>query len=170
MINPHTNIGEIAFNSITEHQQLIQEKLIICKECGAVLNIYSKVVDYVWNCEMCGETNQIKIQEQHYKQQLEKYDRLFVVENIKQEFEKKKKKEEDTIIFCVDNSGSMSEMVKLQDPKLIGHLKKHRERMLESQLKELDLIKAVMDEQEYQEQKQNIIYFSKKNPKELTRK
>ena len=92
---------------------------------------------------------------------------MFITENIKQELEKKP---ENTLVFCLDNSGSMGEMVKLKDPQLIQHLKNHKERMLESQLKELESMKEILDAQDYQEQKQNIIYFNKKNPSQLSRK
>ena len=97
---------------------------MFCENCQAVLNNISKLARNVWKCEFCSYSNQLK---DKAVQLPTSSDVFYVLEEpkikeAKQPKEEKKKKGERseiiqenidyedkrTIVFCLDNSGSMS--------------------------------------------------------------
>eukprot|EP00826_Nyctotherus_ovalis_P031174 TRINITY_DN2488_c0_g2_i3.p1 TRINITY_DN2488_c0_g2~~TRINITY_DN2488_c0_g2_i3.p1 ORF type:complete len:562 (+),score=186.15 TRINITY_DN2488_c0_g2_i3:80-1765(+) len=83
---------------------------VICSRCKGIFNFYSTLTKdsaddkQVWQCEFCGNPNEVQLEEE----ELPKVDQLtYVLQSAQQVMEKKEGGEDITLMFCIDVSGSM---------------------------------------------------------------
>lgn len=86
---------------------------IVCKDCKAIFNIYSKAEEVknefeeqqIWKCEFCNCRNQVEIEAEE-KPQTNQVN--YIVEAAAQVLDKKVfGNKEISVVFCIDMSGSM---------------------------------------------------------------
>ena len=89
---------------------------VFCKQCNAAFNMYSKITEegkaeegsepeQVWNCEFCNTKNQIMME----AEEIPKTDQVnYILEAAAQVHDKKMMgKQEISVVFAIDISGSM---------------------------------------------------------------
>lgn len=113
-----TNVLAFDLSVLKNEKDIFTGDPVFCKHCKGVLNVYSQIIkeeekkEQIWPCEFCGCPNEIQIEAEDQP----KSDELtYILEAAPIKEEKKVEKgeelkiseERNTVIFCVDVSGSM---------------------------------------------------------------
>lgn len=109
-----TNIFKIEFKTLQDKAEIATGDPVFCKECQAVFNIYSKTEELktaegeekqVWKCEFCNTVNDVDIEDEEKPQNKAVN---FIIEAAAQVQDKKVMgSKEISVVFCIDQSGSM---------------------------------------------------------------
>eukprot|EP00029_Vermamoeba_vermiformis_P006511 TRINITY_DN2572_c1_g1_i2.p1 TRINITY_DN2572_c1_g1~~TRINITY_DN2572_c1_g1_i2.p1 ORF type:complete len:687 (-),score=231.37 TRINITY_DN2572_c1_g1_i2:56-2116(-) len=97
----NTNVISVDLGSLEKDSQLMTGDPVFCNECKAAFSSFSKIVDGVWNCEFCNAKNQITLEEE----EIPKVDTTDYILEPAKEIDADDR--EESIIFCMDISGSM---------------------------------------------------------------
>jgi len=120
------NIFSVEYDKILNKEISLNEKPIRCKKCSAILNVYSNLNliennKYKWICEFCKEINDIILKKdsiplnKNIDYILEEPIEIKPIGTPKIEEEKKVNLKDDTsLIFCFDVSGSMDHKYKVE--------------------------------------------------------
>ena len=108
-----TNVCVFRYHTLEKEPEKNIKELYQCQKCNSYLNKYSQIIPteekdkYNWKCEFCFHENKnIHIN----KENIPEYECIEkCVEEPKTITEENKKVDDTSIIFCLDNSGSMSE-------------------------------------------------------------
>lgn len=105
-----TNIFTIDFSQLKNKAELATGDATICKKCNAVFNKHSVITlgedgKQLWRCEFCMTSNEVDIDEEEKP----KTDATnYILEGAAQVMEKKAGGKKDiSVVFCIDQSGSM---------------------------------------------------------------
>ena len=109
-----TNIFKIGFQTLKDKAELATGDMTYCSKCGAIFNMNSKTEErksldgepqQIWCCEFCNHENEVDIEpEEKPKGNAVNY----IVEAAAQVEDKKAMgKQEISVVFCIDQSGSM---------------------------------------------------------------
>ncbi|CAD8124473.1 unnamed protein product [Paramecium sonneborni] len=159
--DPDTNIFTIKFSDLAqEFNNTIHVDPYYCSNCRAILNKYSKLnfiensseVRYV--CEFCENVNKVKIDKKNIPQNDE------IQYLIQSEIEENKIKNEKSVIFCIDVSGSMSTTTKISGKVGCNS---------ENYLQEYEMLKEFIDPKDrphylkkLQQKQKNVSHISRK--------
>jgi hypothetical protein len=107
-----TNACVIRYKTLEEEPEICLPQTYQCKKCNAYLNKYSKLIPmgdknkYEWKCEFCFNENKDLFIEEKNLPKNECVEKII----LEQPTMKEENKEDDdsSLIFCLDNSGSMS--------------------------------------------------------------
>lgn len=104
-----SNIAEIAMDELSKQNVLATGDPVLCLECNAVFNSYSKVEEtengQIWVCEFCESVNQVNLEPEEIPTESKL---VYVLETSEQvAIERQGKNDSQAIIFCIDISGSM---------------------------------------------------------------
>jgi hypothetical protein len=105
-----TNVVSLNLNVLKDKTQIATGDPILCQKCKAMYNIYSKLNadpnthEQHWPCEFCDNVNKIALE----PEEMPKADELtYVIESAQQSMIKQGGGEDNSLIFCIDVSGSM---------------------------------------------------------------
>ncbi len=108
----------IGMKVLQEDPDVVTGEAQFCEECKAVFNMHSKLAepaeedkakeldedDKIWSCEFCNHRNVVDLDEPEIpKKEAVNY----ILENAKAEENKAKEEGSQSIVFCLDISGSM---------------------------------------------------------------
>lgn len=104
------------FTSLNDKNEIATGDATFCKTCKAIFSMHSKIEDNIWKCEYCADENKIDLDdEERPKTDVVSY----IIQAAPKKEEKKEQKTEDgasvtdeSVIFCIDCSYSMSESYK----------------------------------------------------------
>ena len=104
-----SNIAEIAMEELNKQNVLATGDPVLCLECNAIFNSYSKVEEtangQIWVCEFCESVNQVHLEPEEIPTESKL---VYVLETSEQvAMERQGKNDSQAIIFCIDISGSM---------------------------------------------------------------
>lgn len=104
-----SNIAEIAMEELNKQNVLATGDPVLCLECNAIFNSYSKVQEtengQIWVCEFCESANQVHLEPEEIPTESKL---VYVLETSEQvAMERQGKNDSQAIIFCIDISGSM---------------------------------------------------------------
>lgn len=108
-----TNVFKIEFKTLKDNAELATGDPIFCQKCQAVFNIYSTVEEVkadgdekqVWKCEFCYNENIVDLEEEEKPQNRTVN---YIIEAAAQIQDKKAMgNKEISVVFCIDQSGSM---------------------------------------------------------------
>ena len=118
------NVVAVNLHEISEEKELATGDLVLCANCSACLNNFSKLLPeegenkWLWECEFCCYGNHINIEEEE-KPKTESVTYVLSKpplvaespgeETKVEEEEKKDHSDETSVIFCIDISGSMDQ-------------------------------------------------------------
>ena len=118
------NVVAVKLYEISEEKELATGDLVLCANCSACLNNFSKLLPeegenkWLWECEFCCYGNHINIEEEE-KPKTESVTYVLSKpplvaespgeETKVEEEEKKDHSDETSVIFCIDISGSMDQ-------------------------------------------------------------
>jgi hypothetical protein len=97
----NTNVVSVDLGSLEKNGQLMTGDPVFCSECKSVFSSFSKIVDGIWNCEFCSAKNPITLEEE----EIPKEDTSDYILEPAKEIDADDR--EESIIFCIDISGSM---------------------------------------------------------------
>ena len=132
-----TNVCVIKYNTLENESETILD-LNKCIKCNSYLNKHSilkPLSDYIyeWKCEFCFNKNYLQIEDKNLPKN-ECFEKCIIEPEIKKE------KEDDTsLIFCLDNSGSMSHSYYIDD-EIKEKFKKVRGENLENKISRLKMV------------------------------
>ena len=148
-----TNACVIKFSTLDKEAENNVNKLYKCQKYNGYLNKYSKLNPtsqkdkYEWKCEFCFFNIKDLLIESN---NLPKYDCeekcIIEPQTKKEETKKEKTKEEDdtSLIFCLDNSGSMRKEYNI-DKELEEKFNKVREKNLTNSITRLEMVKIAVE-------------------------
>ncbi|CAD8172076.1 unnamed protein product [Paramecium pentaurelia] len=115
-----TNIFQVKFDCLKDNiVKIHQGDPVMCQQCETVLNKHSKIQDDVqnqqfgkqlWICEFCDHKNYIQIEKEEIPVN---EDTIYLIQSA-QEQQMQIEDGENSIVFCIDNSGSMSSTVEIK--------------------------------------------------------
>lgn len=104
-----TNVFRIGFKTLLDEAELATGDPIICAKCNAIFNKFSKVEELqgqqLWKCEFCNHKNDVDIEE---GEEPTKTAVNYLLQAAAQRKQDKLALNQDiSVVFCVDQSGSM---------------------------------------------------------------
>ena len=109
-----TNVFKIEFATLKDKAEIATGDPLFCKQCQACFNINSKIEEVktedgdeqqIWNCEFCLTKNEVDLEEEE-KPQTKAVN--YIVEAAAQVQDSKVMgNQEISVVFCIDQSGSM---------------------------------------------------------------
>ncbi|CAD8201363.1 unnamed protein product [Paramecium octaurelia] len=115
-----TNIFQVKFDCLKDNiVKIHQGDPVMCQQCETVLNKHSKIQDDVqnqqfgkqlWICEFCNHKNYVQIEKEEIPTN---EDTIYLIQSA-QEQQMQIEDADNSIIFCIDNSGSMSSTVEIK--------------------------------------------------------
>jgi len=143
-----TNACVIRYKALEEEPESCLPQFYQCKKCNAYLNKYSKLIPmgeknkYEWKCEFCFNINKdLFIEELNLptKECIEKT--ILEPPTIKEE---NKEDDDSSLIFCLDNSGSMSAGYEI-NKELSQRFKKIRGSNISRRISRLEMVKLSVE-------------------------
>ncbi len=112
-----TNVMAVKVGKELEKRVLSSGDLIRCSKCKAALSIVSKetmnFADNVWRCEFCHTANKIVISKDKFPESSSLDYAIGVADEVKLDERVEESKDSDiNVVFAIDVSGSMDEMVR----------------------------------------------------------
>lgn len=133
MPNEHSNIVAIEFKQLEKEEGIATGLPIKCKECSGLLSKVSKPYlkktedGLIWNCEFCSTPNSINLEDE---EALNNSIVTYILGNeikpkidLNEEQKIPKSDEDNSIIFCIDISGSMDYRIYVKDAKPMKYSK-----------------------------------------------
>ncbi|CAK83958.1 unnamed protein product (macronuclear) [Paramecium tetraurelia] len=115
-----TNIFQVKFDCLKDNiVKIHQGDPVMCQQCETVLNKHSKIQEDVqnqqfgkqlWICEFCNHKNYVQIEKEEIPTN---EDTIYLIQSA-QEQQMQIEDADNSIIFCIDNSGSMSSTVEIK--------------------------------------------------------
>jgi len=144
-----TNVCVFRYHTLEKEPEKNIKELYQCQKCNSYLNKYSQIIPteekdkYNWKCEFCFHENKnIHIN----KENIPEYECIEkCVEEPKTITEENKKEDDTSIIFCLDNSGSMSSKYYI-DEKISEQFNEIRgEKSTSNQITRLEMVKLSVE-------------------------
>ena len=144
-----TNVCVFRYHTLEKEPEKNIKELYQCQKCNSYLNKYSQIIPteekdkYNWKCEFCFHENKnIHIN----KENIPEYECIEkCVEEPKTITEENKKEDDTSIIFCLDNSGSMSENYNIDEGIREQFNEIRGEKSTSNQITRLEMVKLSVE-------------------------